>query len=100
MSKPYAVIKDGIVVNTVVWDGENKWSPGPDMIVQDISKNPEVAIGDIHKGDDVFEKSELKKEKSDLDKLRDELLAEIKDTKEELMIKIDKASDPAPIEAN
>lgn len=26
----YAVIKDGIVNNIVIWDGKSEWNPGPD----------------------------------------------------------------------
>lgn len=45
--KEWAVIKDGMVVNTILWDGESGWVPDDDQIVVEI---PDVPEGEQHAG--------------------------------------------------
>ena len=32
-----AIIKDGLVLNTALWDGETEWSPGEEFITVDVT---------------------------------------------------------------
>jgi hypothetical protein len=41
----YAVIDGGLVVNTVVWDGESAWSPPEGTIIESLADWPHVGIG-------------------------------------------------------
>ncbi|HAT1570429.1 TPA: hypothetical protein ACGEYS_002911 [Kluyvera cryocrescens] len=45
--KEWAVIEDGMVVNTILWDGESGWTPNEHQTVVEI---PDVPEGDQHAG--------------------------------------------------
>jgi len=42
----YAVIRDGMVQNVVLWDGQEPWNPGDEYTVIDCP--PEVGVGWSH----------------------------------------------------
>ena len=44
----WAVIDGGLVVNTVVWDGESDWTPPEGTIVESLADWPHVGIGWTH----------------------------------------------------
>ena len=44
----YALIKDGLVINTVVWDGKEEVNFGDDVEAVDITDNPDVGKGYIY----------------------------------------------------
>jgi len=48
MSNAYAVIKDGIVINIVVWDGETEWQPDEGYAVK---TDGSVGIGWLYDGE-------------------------------------------------
>lgn len=52
MEKYWLIIKNGYVVNKVVWDGVSNWSyPLPhDLIIEDINEN--IGIGDWYEEDE------------------------------------------------
>jgi hypothetical protein len=41
----WAVIDGGLVVNTVVWDGESDWTAPDGTIVESLADWPDVGIG-------------------------------------------------------
>lgn len=41
----WAVIRDGLVENTVVWDGESDWTPPDGTILESLAEWPHVGIG-------------------------------------------------------
>jgi hypothetical protein len=43
--KVWAVIDNGTVVNTVVWDGESDWSPPEGTELVSLADHPGVGIG-------------------------------------------------------
>lgn len=46
MSDTYAVIQDGVIVNVVLWDGQNDWSPPEGCTAVDITgASPQPGIG-------------------------------------------------------
>lgn len=46
MNENYALIEDGVVVNTIVWDGDAKtWAPPEGVIAIPISPGEPVSIG-------------------------------------------------------
>ena len=45
--KIWAVIEKGVVANTILWDGENEWTPGEHQVVVEI---PGVPDGEQHVG--------------------------------------------------
>ncbi|WP_312773361.1 tail fiber assembly protein [Atlantibacter hermannii] len=48
MSNAYAVVKDGIVINIVVWDGETEWQPDEGYAVK---TDGSVGIGWLYDGE-------------------------------------------------
>ncbi|MER5005930.1 tail fiber assembly protein [Atlantibacter hermannii] len=48
MSNSYAVVKDGIVINIVVWDGETEWQPDEGYAVK---ADGSVGIGWLYDGE-------------------------------------------------
>lgn len=48
----YAVILNGVVINVVLWDGEEPWHPGDDVSAIDCPD--EVGIGWLWNADDGF----------------------------------------------
>ncbi|WP_312387869.1 tail fiber assembly protein, partial [Atlantibacter hermannii] len=48
MENSYAVVKDGIVINIVVWDGETKWQPDEGYAVK---TDGSVGIGWLYDGE-------------------------------------------------
>jgi len=51
----YAVIDgDGLVVNTIVWDGESEWSPPEGHQVVGLSTDSFVGIGATYQSDGTF----------------------------------------------
>ena len=40
-----ALILNGVVVNTVSWDGVSSWTPDPSYTVVNVTSQPQVAIG-------------------------------------------------------
>jgi len=49
MDNSYAVVKDGIVINIVVWDGETEWQPDEGYAVK---TDGSVGIGWLYDGND------------------------------------------------
>jgi len=47
--KTYAVVKDGVVVNLVVWDGKSQWRPDEGKAVA-LKEGDVVDIGDAYVG--------------------------------------------------
>lgn len=43
----WAVIEGGVVVNTILWDGESDWTPNENQIAVEI---PDVPEGNQHAG--------------------------------------------------
>jgi len=41
----HAVIDAGVVVNTVVWDGESDWTPPEGTVLVPLADHPHVGIG-------------------------------------------------------
>lgn len=41
----WAVVRDGVVENTVVWDGESEWSPPSGTTLVSLADHPHVGIG-------------------------------------------------------
>jgi len=41
----WAVVRDGVVENTVVWDGESAWSPPDGADLVSLADHPHVGIG-------------------------------------------------------
>lgn len=41
----YAVIGDGVVFNTIEWDGETKYNPGDQYIVVPVPDDQGISIG-------------------------------------------------------
>ena len=41
----WAVIEGNAVINTVLWDGESKWSPPEGAMLVSLSDHPHVGIG-------------------------------------------------------
>ena len=41
----YAVVADGVVTNTVVWDGESGWVPPDGTVLVSLADHPYVGIG-------------------------------------------------------
>ena len=39
--KEWAVIKDGMVVNTILWDGESDWTQNENQVAVEIPEAPE-----------------------------------------------------------
>lgn len=50
MTKVYAVVEDGMVVNTVLWDGVSDWG-GSKGVVVELSDDSEVGIGWSYDGE-------------------------------------------------
>ena len=51
----YAVIDgDGLVVNTIIWDGESEWSPPEGHQVVGLSTDSSVGIGATYQSDGTF----------------------------------------------
>lgn len=46
----YALVENGIVINTIVWDGESEWSPGDGVITILLNDSDAVSIGDSYDG--------------------------------------------------
>lgn len=46
----YALVKDGFVVNTIIWDGESEWSPGEGVTAIPLDDSDAVSIGDSYDG--------------------------------------------------
>jgi hypothetical protein len=44
----YAIIQNGVVVNTVVWDGQADWQPPADTTVVQIQNGTDVGIGSTY----------------------------------------------------
>lgn len=48
--KRYALIENGIVVNTIILDGESDWSPGDGVTTIMLNDSDAVSIGDSYDG--------------------------------------------------
>lgn len=48
--KPYALIENGIVVNTIILDSESEWSPGEGVTTIMLNDSDAVSIGDSYDG--------------------------------------------------
>lgn len=44
----YAIVENGIVVNTIVWDGQSEWTPPPGSTVVLIPDGAYVGIGSTY----------------------------------------------------
>lgn len=56
--KTIAMIRNGIVSNIAVWDGESAWNPGDEYTLVDITDRPEVHIGHSYDGQDFSAQAE------------------------------------------
>lgn len=61
----YAVVVDGVVTNTVVWDGQTEWAPESGDAVE-IPEGVPVSIGWFYKGDKFSAPPEPEKSKEQL----------------------------------
>ena len=48
----YAIVKDGTVVNLVVWDGVSEWNPPDNCIAVQIAEGEQYGIGMIYREDE------------------------------------------------
>jgi hypothetical protein len=48
----YAVVRDGVVENLIVWDGNPGWQPAEGSFVVLIPDDSQVAIGDTYDGEE------------------------------------------------
>lgn len=46
----YALVENGLVINTIIWDGKSEWSPGDGVTVIQLDDSDAVSIGDSYDG--------------------------------------------------
>ena len=51
MDKRYAVVKDNVIENIIMWDGEQPIDLGNDKILVELSDLPRAKIGWLQQGD-------------------------------------------------